>query len=170
MRPGIGWNAPCSVGDFAFIRCSNFTCERLFVIVAAIHYLSRTSLLDRTQNWRPGTLCVFCFDQKFFIHCNAWSNLKQEIQFLKFMGGWNYSCFIWINMVFQCQYLCVDAWCMYCSTQLDMECIPLYFCYSLCLTNILVSKNNDHFHEMIHTFVLINAWLLAVCIHKYKDS
>ena len=162
MRPGIGWNAPCSLGDFAFITCSNLAFERLFVIAAAIYYLSRTSLLDRTQNWRPGTLWI----SKLFIDCSVIYNLTQEIQFL---GGSNYFRFI---TVFQCQCIRMCGRMMHVlqyTTRHAMYTTILLLLFvfdptcSCWKTKITSMKQFTPLH-------MIDAWLLAVCIHKYKNS
>ena len=154
MRPVIGLNAPCSVGNFAW-HCSNLAFERVFVIAAAIYYQEPHCWTCRTLNWRPGTLHIFCFIQKI-LAIAAWYNLTQEIQFLKFMGGSNYFRFI---TVFQCQY------------------IPM--CGSM--MHVLQYTTRHGIYSHLHTsatlcvwpnlfLLLIHAWLLAVCVHKYKNS
>ena len=73
--------------------------------------LSRTSLLDKTVNWRPGTLF---WHGNFLCFNLSWSDLMQEIQFLEFMGRSNTrpSNYLIFNMVanMSCQ-LFVGVWC-----------------------------------------------------------
>ena len=76
---------------------------RLFVAAAA-------TLYQENHFWRTeGQELLHLCNQKLlyiWIHCSAWSNLMQEVQFLEFMGGSNlmhahsnYLICIWINMV-----------------------------------------------------------------------
>ena len=83
LRVGSSWR------NTSLWRLYDFSC------CCSCYCLPRTSLLCEGQE-----LLAFLFGPKNFrvwIHCSAWSNLMQEIQFLEFMGRsnstharWNY--------------------------------------------------------------------------------
>ena len=60
--------------------CRTFCC-------CSCYCLPRTSFLE--EKARNSSISVWPRNFPLWIHCNTWSNLTQEIQFLEFMGGSN---------------------------------------------------------------------------------